>query len=392
MADKDFYFVGAAPLSKSLLSRALIVKSWFPEFQIKGDSSCQDIQILTKALEVGPKTTVYHCGLSGTALRFLALRLSRKPGEFTLTGDNALLSRPFHELPILLNQLCIQVKQVENGWHILSKGWVPQGDCVYVPSGITSQYASALLLNSWMLNADLYFNLGPSPVSFAYFKMTLDFVRQLGMQVKGNDSEYWIPKNQKIKVFSFKPEQDKSCLFALAALAALKGQCLFKPWKKSSLQPDGVFPEILNTLGVSVKEEKDTLKVRSGSPLKPITFNLRSHPDLFPVLAVLCAKAEGRSCLSDIRHQAFKESHRLNKIKELLELSGIKTKEERDSLFIFGRKEPPFVNPFVFDCSKDHRIVMAAALMKKSGTPLQLIGSETVNKSFPDFFNYIGGM
>ena len=384
--------MGAAPLSKSLLSRALIVKSWFPEFHIKGDSSCEDIQILTKAVRDFPKETVYHCDLSGTALRFLALYFSRTPGEFTLTGDNALLSRPFHELPILLNQLSVQAKQVENGWHIVSKGWVPQGDCVYVPSGITSQYASALLLNSWMLNTDLYFDLGPSPVSFAYFKMTLNFVRHLGMQVKESGKEYWIPKNQKIKVFSFKPEQDKSCLFALAALAALKGQCLFKPWEKSSLQPDGIFPEVLNSLGVSLKEEKDTLKVRGGSPLKPITFNVRSYPDMFPVLAVLCAKAEGKSCLSDIRHQAFKESHRLNKIKELLELSGIKTKEERDSLFIFGKKEPPFVSPFVFDCSKDHRIAMAAALMKKSGSPVHLIGSETVNKSFPNFFNCIGGV
>ena len=76
-----------------------------------------------------------------------------------------------------------------------------------------------------------------NPVSFAYFKMTLDFVRQLGMEVKGGEGEYCVPKNQQIAEFSFKPEQDKSCLFVLAALAALKGQCLFKPWKSSNLQP-----------------------------------------------------------------------------------------------------------------------------------------------------------
>ena len=169
MADKDFYFVGAAPLSKSLLNRALIVKSWFPDFQIERSSSCKDIQVITKVLQDFPKKEVYHCGLSGTALRFLALRFSRKPGEFILTGDEALLTRPFHELPVLLSQLCVQVKSLERGWRIISKGWIPQGDGIYVPSGITSQYASALLLNSWMLNEDLYFNLGRKSCFFCLF-------------------------------------------------------------------------------------------------------------------------------------------------------------------------------------------------------------------------------
>ena len=141
-----------------------------------------------------------------------------------------------------------------------------------------------------------------------------------------------------------------------------------------------------------MEEKEDTLRVRGGSSLKPITFNLQSHPDLFPVLAVLCSRAEGTSSLSGIRHQAFKESHRLNKIKELLHLSGIETKQQGDSLLIFGKKKLPPVDSFEFDCSKDHRMVMAAALLRKCGVPVELIGKEAVDKSFPDFFNCIGGI
>ena len=257
---------------------------------------------------------------------------------------------------------------------------------------ITSQYASALVLNSWRFDRDLYFSLNQNPVSFAYFKMTLNFVRSLGMKVEGEEMEYCIPKNQKVKVFSFKPEQDKSCLFALAALGALKGQCLLKPWEDSSLQPDGVFPEVLNSLGVKIEEEKDTLKIHGDSSLKPLNFDLRSRPDLFPVLAVLCSHAEGVSRLSGIRHQAFKESNRLKEIRKLLKLSGIKTEKEGDTLLIFGRKKLSSVQAFDFECSKDHRIAMAAALMKKCGSPVQLIGKEAVNKSFPGFFDCIGGI
>lgn len=392
MNNADFDFVGEAPLSKSLLIRALIIKSWFSEFHIRGSSKCQDVQTVQAALNDFPNSSTYHCGLSGAGLRFLALRLARQAGEYILTGKKALLKRPFHELPVLLGQLSVSAKPYEAGWRIVSKGWIPQGDCIHVPSGITSQYASALILNGWQLDRDLYFSLNRNCVSFPYFNMTLNLVRQLGMTVEGKDREYRILKNQTLKVFSFKPEQDKSCLFALAALAALKGQCVFKPWQNSRLQPCSIFPEILRLLGVAVEPCPDTLKVTCSLPFKPLCFDVSSYPDLFPVLAVLCSRAEGISQLSGIRHQAFKESHRLNKTKELLTGAGIKTQQTEDSLLIFGHNKWPLVRDFEFDCSEDHRMVMAAALMNKSGVPVQLIGKEAVNKSFPDFLRYIGGI
>ena len=390
MENKDFYFVGKGPLSKSLLNRALIVKSLFPDFLIRGGSDCQDIQIMTEAVKSFPQSFTYHCGLSGSALRFLALRFSRERGKFLLTGKSALLDRPFYELPILLNQLSVDVKELKGqGWLIDSKGWIPQGDSVHVPCGISSQYASALLLSGWDLDRDLYFSLSRNPVSFSYFKMTLDFVRYLGMKVEGEEMEYRIPAKQRLKIFSYTPEQDKSSLFALAAFAAIKGKCLFKPWEADSLQPDNIFPDVLNALGVEVKEEGNLLKIQGGVPLKSIDFDLRNCPDLFPVLSVLCARAKGTSCLSNVRNQAFKESHRLNKVCELLDLSGIETKKRGDDFLIFGKGESFSRNIFQFDCSKDHRMAMAAALMKEYGQNIRLIGKEAVNKSFPDFFQFI---
>lgn len=390
MKNKDFYFVGRGPLSKSLLNRALIVKSFFQDFLIRGGNDCHDIQVIEKALKDFPQSSTYHCGLSGSALRFLALRFSREKGEFLLTGEKGLLTRPFHELPILLNQLSVNVKEQRGiGWLLDSKGWMPQGDSIHVPCSVSSQYASALLLSSWNLDRDLYFSLSKNPPSFSYFKMTLHFVRYLGMEVVGEELEYRVSAKQKITVFSYIPEQDKSSLFALAAFAAIKGQCLFKPWESDSLQPDHIFPDVLNALGVDVKEEGNLLKIQGGFPLKPIDFNLRNYPDLFPVLSVLCASAGGTSRLSGIKNQAFKESNRLNKVRELLHLSGIETEEEEDVLLIYGRKEFPSQNIFKFDCVKDHRLVMAATLMQRCGQNIRLIGKEAVNKSFPGFFDCI---
>ena len=302
MRSSEFYFLGQGPFSKSLLNRALIVKSWFPHFSIKGTSNCDDVQIMEKAITNINKKTTFHCGFSGTAFRFLSLCLSRKKGTFFFTGEPALWSRPFKDLKIVLSQLGVNLSKEGPRWRLSSEGWNPQGDYLNIPGETTSQCASALILNSWNLQKDIYFSLSRGQVSYPYFQMTLDFVRKLGLNIKESAREYQITKEQTLKTFEYIPEQDKSCLFFLGSLAALKGKSIFKPWEENSLQPDSIFPEILETMGVSVNFTENQLIISQTENLKPLSMNLKSYPDLFPVLSVLCAKAEGLSQLSGLQH------------------------------------------------------------------------------------------
>ena len=385
----DFYFLGQAPLSKSLLNRALIVKSWFPEFSIQGTSLCEDILIMKKAIKNLSQKKEFYCGMSGTAFRFLSVRLSREKGDFLLTAHPSLWKRPLEETAPLLSQLSVHTKKTDKGFLISSEGWKIQGDGVYVPSRLSSQYGSALLLNSWNLKQDLYFSLSPKAVSYSYFKMTLDFVQKLGLLVQKKDREFFIPKEQKLKKGSYAPEQDKSCLFALACFAVFKGQAVFLNWEENSLQPDNIFPEILKEMGVPIKKENNKLTVFKGSNLKPLNISLKSSPDLFPLLCVLCAKAEGLSQITGISHLAFKESNRLNKIEELLAFCKIQVKREKDMFLIYGKKNWGQIPPFVFLAEKDHRLVMAGELVAALGAPIKIIGKEFVNKSFPEFYSLI---
>ena len=388
MTEKEkFYFLGTAPPSKSLLNRALIVRGWFPDFDIQGASSCDDIQIMTDALKSLSSGEV-NCGLSATAFRFLALFLSRKGGEYFLTGQPRLLNRPMQELPMILSQLGASAVREEKGWKISSKGWKPQGDYVNIPYKTTSQYASGLLLSAWNLKRDLFFALNRKQVSFAHFQMTVDFVRQLGMEVKGEGAEYCVPAGQTLKVFHCKTEQDQNCLFVLAALAALKGKAVFSHWTENSLQPEAAFPDILEKMGVPINRGENRLTVFKTDFFKPVKIDLCSTPDLFPVLSVLCARANGTSQLSGLRHLAYKESHRLNQMAELFKLANIPAEKTEDTFTIYGKKWGLPVKPFEFNGGGDHRIIMAAALLQKTGVPVHITGKEAVNKSFPDFFKY----
>ena len=419
----SFYFVGRGPLSKSLLNRAWIVKSWFPEFEIEGMSQCEDILLIKKAVEdIQRGKTEFDCGLSGSAFRFLALRLSREPGQFLLKGRPALLRRPLQNILPLCSQLSVEMEKLEGGgFAIKSKGWRPQGDCIHVPSQTTSQHASSLVLNSWKLNRDLYFSIAKDSPSLAYFKMTVHFMRRLGFVIKENGEEYYIPKGQQsLKVSRFRPEQDKSCLFALAAFSVLGGKAVFLDWEEESLQPDSYFPFILKEMGVKIvlhdderKEGKSRrLEVHQSPFLKPLRVDLKDRPDLFPLLAVLCARAEGVSQLSGLSHQAFKESNRMDKIRELLDKCQIKTwikssgrsgkpgeqgeqgrtgeqgtpeeSGKSEELFIQGKKAWPRLPSFEFSAAEDHRIAMAGDLIRFLGVPIVLKGREAMGKSFPE--------
>ena len=390
-SEDTFYFSGRVPLSKSLLNRALIIQSQFPDFKIQGTDACEDIQIMTRLTGQIRKSRrkEFNCGLSASAFRFLALRLSREKGAYFLTGEPALLNRQTEELSTLLSQAGVTAVREEGGWKIVSEGWIPQGDGISVPCQTTSQYSSGLLLSGWNLERDLFFTLNGDPVSRSHFQMSLDFVRRLGMEVKGSRGEYYIPKGQKLKVFHYRPEPDQNCLFVLSALAISGKEIVFSLWEDGSLQPEAVFPRILRQMGAPIERKGNQYSISQPSRLKPVEWDLRSTPDLFPVLAVLCAGARGRSLLSGLRHQAFKESHRLDKTAELLRLANIQTEKTEDTLTIYGAGQKTPSKPFVFDSAGDHRMVMSAVILKKLlNVPIHITGKEAVNKSFPDFFKY----
>ena len=388
----SFYFLGKGPFSKSLLLRALIVQSYFLELKITGDSLCDDVQSMKKGLK-SIKNGIAIDGLQGGAvLRFLALKASRMSGRFVLTGSSRLFQRPIKELEAILNQLSCETKFKENSFTLKGEGWRLSGDALHVSVSRSSQFASAVLLNSFNLSDDLFLNIEGKMVSSSYFQMTLSFLRSLGMQISEEGREYCIPAGQKINKFIYEPEQDMSCLFAISAMVVTGGAVVFTDWPDQSLQPDFIFPDILKEMGFMVQKTHQNLEIRSAQNLKPIKYNMQNCPDLFPVLSALCACIEGTSHLYGAPHLAYKESDRIQETADLLGKCGRKVTVLKDGLIIEGKsvskaeQQKPI---FPFDPQEDHRIAMAAGLLKKTGIPIRILNPKVVNKSFPDFWSVI---
>jgi len=78
-----------------------------------------------------------------------------------------------------------------------------------------------------------------------------------------------------------------------AAFAVLNGQAVFESFPSPSLQPDFEFVNIMRQMNFDLTLENEKLVIKAadiqGSKFKGIEANLASCPDLFPVLATLCA-------------------------------------------------------------------------------------------------------
>ena len=385
----DFHFVGQLPASKSLLNRTLILQDYFKDLKIRGDSQCDDVVFMKKGLASLKVFSPIDCGEAGTVLRFLALRASRVPGEHVLLGSQRLLARPQQDLVRVLRQLGMEVEQGENSLKIKSQGWKVMGDSLHIHSEKSSQFASAVLLNAWGHSQALHFSLSRQMVSSSYWKMTLKLVQSLGLKVESWGNDYRVPPHQCLRPQEYWLEPDADCSFALAALAAVSGTAHINSYPRKSLQPDYTFVDVLRQMNVSVNSDnRGNLRVKKASRLKAVEYNVGQYPDLFPVLSALCARAEGVSRLYGARHLKYKESNRIVKMSELLRNSGCDVEVLDDGLII--ERNFQTIKEFDFDTDHDHRLAMAAGVLKKAGIPINIIHPEVVSKSFPSYWELAG--
>lgn len=373
------------------MNRALLCKSFFPEFKVDGESACEDVQHMTKALESFQKKEIIQCGDAGTVLRFMALRVSRVPGVWRLQGSKRLFERPQEDLLFILSQLGVNATLLPTEIVIDGKGWRKPLTPLLIHRQNSSQFTTGVLLSGWDLPFSLDFELSPAGLHDSYWNMTVEFAKQVGMQVdsRGRDS-FSIPARQKMSVSELRIEPDYSSMFSIAAVAALCGEVRIQNVASESIQPDYGFIKAMTQMKIPILLQGSELGVLKAPRIVPLDMIMRDTPDLFPVLAVLMAHAEGDSKLTGAPRLVLKESNRIKKTAELLNFMGVPNEIENNGLAIHGKGFGLKKSRFPFDPDKDHRMAMAAGVLIRSGWQIELKTPEVVIKSFPEFWKILG--
>jgi 3-phosphoshikimate 1-carboxyvinyltransferase len=389
-----FKFTGNLDISKSWMNRALIVQSFDEKnISIEGESNSQDVVLLKAALtDLENEKTEFYAGLGGTTFRFLALRVSRQPGNFFIRAEPQLLARPQLEIVHVLKQLGVDAVLESNGLRIKSEGWKEPSKSLIVSTRESSQFLSSVLLSSINLDFDLLVKVDDEVISADYFKYTLQFLETCGLKLIQFENSIFIKKSLKPDVRIVKGEIDISSAFALISAAVIGGKVEINNWNAKSNQPDIHFLELFKKMNIIFKQLGDCFVIEKQIAFQSLSASLASCPDLFPVLSVLCAFAEGESHLFGAPQLKFKESDRIKKTEELLLKCGFQVQAMDDGIKIIGNPDLKYIlkKEILFNPEHDHRMAMAAAILKIKGFPVRLSDWTVVNKSYPQFYQHIG--
>src|SRR5688500_15124494 len=215
------------PGSKSISNRMLLLKAVLSaETELQQLSHSDDTTILFQSLELiaGSKTATIDIGQAGTDMRFLTAYLATRPGSWILTGSERMKQRPVGPLVNALRKLGAGIRYMEReGFPPLSiEGRKLEGGEVSIDGRVSSQFVSALLLVSPLLNGPLKVNLEGIVVSRPYISMTLALMRLYGIYSTYENNVITLGRRRRMELRSFEIESDwssASYFYSICALA-----------------------------------------------------------------------------------------------------------------------------------------------------------------------------
>ena len=129
-----------------------------------------------------------------------------------------------------------------------------------------------------------------------------------------------------------------------------------------------------------------------SSNLKPINISkdIGTVIDELPILFVIASLTKGISKFKSISELAHKESSRAVEMKKILDQAGIKCKNTKDSMTIYGKDKINTKNKFILVKTKgDHRICMSSVIFSLATGIKTKINNFETDTSFPGFISLI---
>jgi 3-phosphoshikimate 1-carboxyvinyltransferase len=337
---------------------------------------------------IKPIATEIHCGESGLSARLFIAIASLSSQDLYITGSGSLLQRPMTELMNLLPQLGVTIKHIDNNLPFHIQGPLQPKD-ITIDGSLSSQYLSgvlfALAASATAPVTITVLNLTSKP----YIDLTLQVLSQSGYDVSHDDYKQFyikpkptnIPKEIRITI-----ESDWSSAAYWLVAGAIGGDVTVHGLNTKSTQADKAILDVLKKAGARLTIENETINVKR-SRLKRFEFDATHCPDLFPILAILAACCKGESMIRGVHRLVHKESNRAASIAEMLDQYDVAYFVQDDSFYIRGKEE---LEQASVDAHNDHRIAMAAAIGALKAVDTVIInGSESVNKSYPEFFSHL---
>ena len=391
-------------ISKSDAHRALItsflaegesvLKPWMENVGIdiiatkEAISNFADFKLEKDCLKVIPKekninNITIDVKESGSSLRLLIPVVSALGINAKFIGSKKLFSRPLGIYQkIWLNQgLTFDLKKD----YLIIEGKLKSGD-FNVEGNISSQFISGLLFALPLLDGDSKIIIEGELESAPYVMMTLKTLKSAKIETsKQADNIIEVFGSQKYSPINYEIEADWSHAAFFAAAGALGGETTLYGLNKYSIQGDKEILNILKFMGASIKYNEDnSITIKKASRLNGLDIDILNIPDLAPIIVALASTAKGTTKLYNAKRLRYKESDRINDLKDSFNKIGAKITSTEDEIFIEGVEK---LHGGKTSSNNDHRIAMALCVASiVCENDIIIDDAQSINKSS---FNFI---
>lgn len=330
------------------------------------------------------------CGNSGTTMRLLTGLAAGRGVSVRLTGDDSLSQRPMERVAQPLRLLGASVETT--------------GGCAPVlvrPARLTGREVHTQVASAQVKSALLLAALGAEGETVVVEPLktrdhTERMLAAMGARIRADGCEVHVRKSG-LRAADVRVPADISSAAYFMALGALRGETLCRnvgvnPTRAGILR---VF-EAMN-VQFSLENERTVcgepvadIRVKK-SPLRAVSFGREWMPSLIdelPVIALLCAFAEGESVITGAEELRVKESDRIATTAEMIAALGGDCTATADGFVFRGKRALEGGN---VRSHKDHRIAMSGAVgLAASARGGEIEDAECVNISFPRFYDLLG--
>ncbi len=337
------------------------------------------------------------CGESGSTLRFLIPVALALAGRSSFTGRGRLMERPQKPYFDLFDEKGIIYEQ-KNGV-LTANGTLASGK-YKLPGDVSSQFVTGLLYTLPLLEGDSVIEITTKLESLDYVAMTLDALKQFGIQVKNeNWHTFRISGGQTYQPQNLAVEADWSQAGFWYTAQGIGNDVAITGMNPKSIQGDRIMdswarmmrnerPKGGITVPVYAQCEGDMSSTPAKAPVgsgHSVSLDVSHSPDLVPPLAAWGALMNGALYIKNAARLRIKESDRLATVTDVLNALGAKVMEGEDNLAILG--QPGLPGGVTVSAHNDHRIAMMAAVAATCcEKPIVIIGAECVAKSYPNFW------
>jgi 3-phosphoshikimate 1-carboxyvinyltransferase len=344
----------------------------------------------------GLRSATVDCGNAGTLARLVTGLLAFQQGEFTLTGDASLSSRPMNRIADPLSQMGASIDTTEGRLPLTIAGG-PLHAIDYELPVASAQVKSAVLLAG--LGAEGRTTvLEPVPTR----DHTELMLRRAGVRVTVRPRSVSVdpPKSLRLGMVDVPGDFSSAAPFVVAATIVPESWITIhdvnlNPRRTGLLD---VLERMGGRIGIVARrrlgaEPVGDLEVRAAE-LTATTIGPGEVPlliDELPLFALLAAHARGESRVHGAEELRHKESDRIEALVDALRAIGVRAKAQPDGFTVTGVPARPRGGKV--DARGDHRIAMlgaVAGLASREGVEVQ--GFESVGVSFPGFHDLLGSI